>query len=55
MSFAVKEGQTLDVDGAIKIGELTDVDEFKVSNTTSTITEKSQILKQFGKELFQNV
>lgn len=35
---AVKEGQTLDVDGAIKIGELTDVDEFKVSNTTSTIS-----------------
>ena len=36
---AVKEGQTLDVDGAIKIGELTDVDEFKVSNATSTITK----------------
>lgn len=42
---AVKEGQTLDVDGAIKIGELTDVDEFKVSNTTSTITEKVSDIK----------
>lgn len=41
----VKEGQTLDVDGAIKIGELTDVDEFKVSNTTSTITEKVSDIK----------
>ncbi|MDS3911005.1 phosphoribosylformylglycinamidine synthase subunit PurL [Staphylococcus hominis] len=43
--IAVKEGQTLDVDGAIKIGELTDVDEFKVSNTTSTITEKVSDIK----------
>lgn len=42
---AVKEGQTLDVDGAIKIGELTDVDEFKVANTTSTITEKVSDIK----------
>ena len=42
---AVKEGQTLDVDGAIKIGELTDVDEFKVSNTISTITEKVSDIK----------
>lgn len=42
---AVKEGQTLDVDGAIKIGKLTDVDEFKVSNTTSTITEKVSDIK----------
>ena len=42
---AVKEGQTLDVDGAIKIGELTDVDEFKVSNATSTITEKVSDIK----------
>ncbi|WP_049335393.1 phosphoribosylformylglycinamidine synthase subunit PurL [Staphylococcus hominis] len=42
---AVKGGQTLDVDGAIKIGELTDVDEFKVSNTTSTITEKVSDIK----------
>ena len=42
---AVKEGQTLDVDGDIKIGELTDVDEFKVSNTTSTITEKVSDIK----------
>ncbi|MGW9940830.1 phosphoribosylformylglycinamidine synthase subunit PurL [Staphylococcus hominis] len=42
---AVKEGQILDVDGAIKIGELTDVDEFKVSNTTSTITEKVSDIK----------
>lgn len=42
---AVKEGQTLDVDGAIKIGELTDVDEFKVFNTTSTITEKVSDIK----------
>ncbi|OFQ58840.1 phosphoribosylformylglycinamidine synthase subunit PurL [Staphylococcus sp. HMSC068C09] len=42
---AVKEGQTLDVDGAIKIGELTDVDEFKVSNTTSTMTEKVSDIK----------
>lgn len=42
---AVKEGQTLDVDGAIKIGELTDVDEFKVANTTSTITEKVSNIK----------
>ena len=42
---AVKEGQTLDIDGAIKIGQLTDVDEFKVSNTTSTITEKVSDIK----------
>ena len=46
---AVKEGQTLDVDGAIKIGELTDVDEFKVSNTTSTITEKVSDIKAIWK------
>ncbi|MBB4831859.1 phosphoribosylformylglycinamidine synthase [Staphylococcus hominis] len=42
---AVKEGQTLDIDGAIKIGQLTDVDEFKVSNTTSIITEKVSDIK----------
>ncbi|MGW9856472.1 phosphoribosylformylglycinamidine synthase subunit PurL [Staphylococcus hominis] len=43
---AVKEGQTLDIDDAIEIGKLTDVDEFKVSNTTTTITEKVSDIKE---------
>ena len=38
----VKEGQTLNIDEAIEIGQLTDVDEFKVTNAQSSIVEKSQ-------------
>ncbi|PTE69822.1 phosphoribosylformylglycinamidine synthase subunit PurL [Staphylococcus devriesei] len=44
--IAVKEGQTLDIDNAIEIGQLTDVDEFKVTNAQTTITEKVSDIKE---------
>ena len=47
--IVVKEGQTLNIDEAIEIGQLTDVDEFKVTNAQSSIVEKSQRLKKVGK------
>lgn len=44
--IAVKEGQTLDIDNAVEIGELTDVDEFNVSNAQTTIVEKVSDIKE---------
>ena len=43
---AVKEGQTLNIDEAIEIGQLTDVDEFKVTNAQSSIVEKVSEIKE---------
>ena len=51
--IVVKEGQTLNIDEAIEIGQLTDVDEFKVTNAQSSIVEKSQRLKKVGKAIAQ--
>lgn len=53
--IVVKEGQTLNIDEAIEIGQLTDVDEFKVTNAQSSIVEKSQRLKKVGKEQLHSV
>ena len=44
--IAVKEGQTLNIDDAIEIGQLTDVDEFKVTNAQSSIVEKVSEIKE---------
>ena len=44
--IAVKEGQTLDIDNAVEIGVLTDVDEFNVSNAQTTIVEKVSDIKE---------
>ena len=48
--IVVKEGQTLNIDEAIEIGQLTDVDEFKVTNAQSSIVEKvSEIKRKLGR------
>ncbi|MEZ2044298.1 hypothetical protein QUD33_20615, partial [Staphylococcus aureus] len=44
--IVVKEGQTLNIDEAIEIGQLTDVDEFKVTNAQSSIVEKVSEIKE---------
>lgn len=44
--IAVKEGQALNIDDAIEIGQLTDVDEFKVTNAQSSIVEKVSDIKE---------
>ena len=44
--IVVKEGQTLNIEGAVEIGQLTDVDEFKVTNAQSSIVEKVSEIKE---------
>lgn len=44
--IAVKDGQTLNIEGAVEIGQLTDVDEFKVTNAQSSIVEKVSEIKE---------
>lgn len=44
--ITVKEGQALNIDDAIEIGQLTDVDEFKVTNAQSSIVKKVSEIKE---------
>ena len=53
--ISVKDGQTLDMNQAIEIGQLTSDGTFKVSNSEVTISKRFQTLNIHGKEQSLNV